>query len=130
MASQLDLDQGGTTRHWIRKYLGPSVGWVYVPDKAILSVVTTGTTTLLPGTSLVLVDVAAVVTIQLPSSIASLAGAQTIPYGYAMVPITIIDLGGHARNFNITILPFGTETIDGLASITITANYGAFTLNP
>ena len=46
------------------------------------------------------------------------------------LPLTVVDIGGNASNFNITILPYGTETIDGLASLTLSAPYGAYTLRP
>lgn len=131
MGSQLDLDQGGTQRQWIRRWLGPSVGWVLVPDVSILSVTGGGTTNVLLGTVLVLVNFVGAVTINLPSAKASAAGAQALPFSFVGKPITVIDYGGNALNNNITIqAKGGAETIDGLASIQIAANYGAFTLNP
>ena len=131
MASQLDLDQGGTQRQFVRRWLGPSVGWIMVPDPTILNVTVGGTTTILLGTVLVLVNFAGLVTINLPSAKASAAGAQAIPYSFVGKPITVIDYGGNAAGNNITIQAVGgAELIDGLASIAITAAFGAFTLNP
>lgn len=92
----------------------------------VLSVIAGGTTTLTAGTTLVAVNIAAAVTIQLPSAIS----APGIPTGFLGLPITVVDIGGHAEAFNITILPFGTETIMGLASLTIAVNYGGYTLIP
>lgn len=131
MPSQLDLDQGGTTRQWKRLFLGPSVGWIMAPDNNILSVTVGGITTLLLGTTLVLINFAGLVTIQLPSALASAAGAQALPGTFLGRSITVVDSGGNASIANpITILPFGAELIDGLASITIQVAYGAFVLTP
>lgn len=130
MSSQLDLDQGGTFRQTQKVYLGPSVGWVEVAEQWILNVTTSGVTTLSRGTNIVLVNSSSPPTIQLPSSKASLAGAQAVPKQFAIVPLIIADVGGQATNNNITVLPFGAETIAGLASIAITVNYGSLVLNP
>lgn len=131
MTSQLDLDQGGTQRQWVRRFLGPSVGWIMVPEASILNITTSGTTNVLLGTVLVLVNVAGLVTVNLPSAKSSAAGAQAIPFSFVGKPITVIDYGGNAAGNNITIRALGgAELIDGLASIAITAAFGAFTLNP
>lgn len=132
MPSQLDLDQGGTVRQSQRLYLGPSIGWILSPANNILSVTTVGTTIVLLGTTLILINVAGLVTIQLPSALASAAGAQALPGTFLGRPITVVDSGGNANptTRKITILPFGTELIDGLASIAIQAPYGAFVLTP
>ena len=45
-------------------------------------------------------------------------------------PVTIKDLTGGAGAHNITITPNGSEKIDGLSSIKISGNYGAFTIKP
>jgi hypothetical protein len=42
--------------------------------------------------------------------------------------LLISDVGGHATASNITINPTGPDTINSLASIAITADYGAFRL--
>ncbi len=130
MASQLDLDQGGTFRQTQRVYLGPSLGWVPAPSQNIVNVTVTGTTTIQRGMNLVLVSVNATATIQLPSAKQSPAGAQALPGTFVIVPVVVVDAGGFANAHNITILPFGAETIDGLASIAITSNFGAFVLKP
>lgn len=130
MASQLDLDQGGTQRQYVRRWLGPSVGWLFVPESSVLNVTTTGTTTVVLGTVLVLVNVAATAAIILPSAKQSPAGPQALPGTFVGKPITVIDYGGNAAANTITISAPGAETIDGLASITLTAAFGAYTLNP
>lgn len=130
MPSQVDLDQGGTNRQTQKVYLGPSVGWVSAPFHAPVSITTPGTTVILWGSNLVTVNVAGLVTVQLPPAKATSAGAQAIPGQFVSAPITVVDIGGNAVNFTITILPAAGETIDGLASITIVAAYGAYTLQP
>lgn len=130
MGSQSDLDQGGTLRQWVKSYMGPSVGWQYVPLQNVLSITTAGTITLDPSTSLVEVNVAGAVTIILPTAVVPAAGAQAQPQLFASTPITIVDIGNHAQANPITIQPHAGETIMGLNQIQITVNYGGFTLQP
>lgn len=73
-----------------------------------------------PSDTLLYVDTTfSAITIQLPSE-ANRAG----------LPIGIKDIIGNAAANNITIMPFGAETIDGLSFITINAAYGGFILYP
>ena len=131
MPSQLDLDQGGTYRQFVRRFLGPSVGWVWTPEEAVLPVTSGGTKTVIPGTTVVIVAFNGAVTIQLPSALASqTAPAGALPGTFLALPVIVVDIGGFAAANPITILPFGTERIMGLASIQITAAYGSFTLIP
>ena len=131
MGSQLDLDQGGTFRQKQRVYMGPSVGWIEAAFQYVLPVTIGGLTTILLGNTLVLVNFAGVVSLQLPSGKSSAAGAQAIPGSFIGKPITIVDSGGNASGANaITILAPAGETIDGLASIKIQTAYGAFVLTP
>lgn len=131
-----DLDQGGSYREWIKTYFGPTLGWIYIQvqnTNLASSVVgnsenvTVGGTTIPdPASTLIQVNTAAVVTIQLNSSIPP----SNTPTLFMGLPITIVDKGGHANVYNITILPFAGELIAGQASITISAAYGAYTLLP
>lgn len=130
MPSQLDLDQGGTYRQTERLYLGPSVGWVEIPNVAQLNVTSGGVTTLLRGTTLVLVAFNGAVTIQLPSLKASASGAIGLPKQFSIVPITICDVGGFAFANPITVLPFGSELISGLASVPLGSNFGSIVIRP
>ncbi len=130
MPSQLDLDQGGTIRQTQRVYMGPSVGWVNVPATVILPVTAAGTTVVLLGTTLVLVNVNAAVTIQLPSAKDAGVPAIGLSGPYIKSPITIVDIGGFAQAHPITILPAAGENIMGLSSISLSVNYGGYTLNP
>lgn len=130
MASQLDLDQGGTSRLWVTEYFGPSVGWVRVPARSVLSITVAGTYNLDLSTNLVQVNVAGVVTIVLPSAKSAGVGAGVLPGSFAKVPVNIVDIGGQGAAHPITIQPFAGEDIMGLASIQITSNYGGFILYP
>lgn len=132
MTSQTDYDQGGTPRQWVRTYMGPSVGWVYLPGLNPLPTITVaGTYVLQPDTTLVQVNVAGAVIIQLPTAIAPGVPAITQGSLYAKKPVTIVDIGGFAAAHPITIEPASNaENIMGLSQIQITVAYGAFTLNP
>ncbi len=132
MGSQTDLDQGGTSRQFIRQYLGPSVGWVTVPAPAasILAITAAGTYTLQPSTTLVTVAVNGAVIINLPKAHTPSAGAQAQPGLFVQQPIVIIDTGGFSFTHPITINPAAGETIMSLASIAINTPYGGYTLKP
>jgi hypothetical protein len=110
-----DLDQSGTAFQKVRTYLGPSLGWVEKFVKPTLLVTTPGTTTLMTGVSVVLVNVAGLVTINLPDVRAWYAENACLPVTALERSIWIKDFGGHAQAFNISVVPFGTQTIDLLA---------------
>ena len=115
----------------VRTYLGPSVGWVLLPGQNILPIQAGGTTIVVEGTSLVLVNFNGAVTIILPSAIHPSVSAGVIAPPFADLPITIVDIGGFAGAHPITIQPAsGAESIMGLASIQITAQYGSVGLRP
>lgn len=120
--SSTDLDRGGALRVWDKIYLGPTLGWIMFQVTNLIQITTGGITDVPFGTTLVTVNVASPVTVQLASS----------HPGNAIIasPITIVDIGGNAAANNITILPYGNELIMSLASIAIANDYGAFTLEP
>jgi hypothetical protein len=134
VSSQLDLDQGGTYRQTERIYLGPSLGWQYVPNQAWLPITAAGIYGVLWGTNLVTINVNGAVTINLPSSLQSAAGPQAIPAKSIIIPIVIVDIGGFGQANGYQIVPFGSELISGTYSnaspLKITSNYGAVILNP
>src|SRR4029077_6900323 len=96
MGSQTDLDQGGTFRQYERVWMGPSVGWLTVPQQAILPISAAGTVQVSRGTNLVTINVNGNVTLQLASSKASPQGPQAIPGQWYLHPLTIVDIGGVA----------------------------------
>lgn len=130
MASQTDLDQGGTFRQWTKMYMGPSVGWVPVPVDAVLEITAAGTYAIARGTSLIMLNVNANVTLNLPSSKASTKGPQAIPGQWVINPVTIVDRGGFASTRSYLVNPSGTELISGLAQVQLAADYGSLILNP
>lgn len=132
MASQTDLDQGGTFRQWVRTFMGPSVGWVSVPVDAVLDVTTGGVKTIARGTSLILLNVNASVTLNLPSSKAAPQGPQAIPGQWVINPVTIVDRGGFANPGVVDYLvnPNGAEKISGLSQVALASAYGSLILNP
>ncbi len=130
MASQLDLDQGGTSREWVSTYLGPSVGWIRLPARNLLEITAAGTYTLDLSTNLVHVSVNGAVTINLPSSQNPAVPAGVLPGKFGKVAVGIVDIGGFAGAHPITLVPAAGETIMNLASIQITSPYGGFILYP
>jgi hypothetical protein len=131
MPSQTDLDQGGTARQTVRTFMGPTIGWVDLPGTFPFEITVAGTYTLTPDVSLVRVNVAGAVTIILPSAIDPKVPAGVLPGLFAKTTLTIIDIGGNAQANPITLQPAsGAENIMGLPSITISTNYGGFTLKP
>jgi len=109
-----DLDQSGNPEHRVRAYLGPSLGWKEVFAKPQQFITAAGTTTLAPGSGLVLVNVAGSVTINLPDVIAWVNEVATQPATAFERAIVIKDLGGNAGTFPITVVPFGTQRIDSV----------------
>lgn len=127
-----DFDQGGTYRTFVKKYMGPAVGWIYVPQINIFPITAAGTYQLTQDVTLVLVNVAGSVTVILPTSLLPRgvpAGAQIGAQTYQ--PITVVDIGGNAFSHPITIKPATVaESIMNLNSIQIQIAYGAFTILP
>lgn len=130
MSSQIDLDQGGTTRQFERRWLGPSVGWVWTPVLNRLDVTAAGTASPVNGTTLIVVNINGAVTIQLWDPSAPNPPANSLPGPFLVLPLTIVDSGGFAAAHPITILPAAGKTIIGLSSIQITAAYGVVALSP
>lgn len=130
MGSQTDLDQGGTFRQIERVWLGPSVGWVYMPQVAVLPIITVGTYAIARGTTLITVNVNGAVIINLPSAKATAQSPQAIAGQWVLAPVTVCDVGGFAQANPPTINPSGSELISGLASISLNSNYGSIILKP
>jgi hypothetical protein len=129
MTSQLDFDQSGTVRLATRQILGPSVGFA-VAAGSVFPITAAGTFTIAFGTTLVTVNVAGAVTIVLPPATNPSIPAIGAPGRFTQNPITIVDIGGNAGAFPITISPAAGETIMGLASIQLNVAFGGYTLTP
>lgn len=132
MASQLDLDQGGTFRQYQRIWMGPSVGWQLMPVQAILSLTAAGTYSILRWTNLIKQKATSgTVNINLPSSKATAQGPQAIPGQWVYNPVIIIDQSGQAgAATTVNINPFGSELISGLAQVQLATPYGTIILEP
>ena len=130
MGSQQDLDQGGTFRQTDRVWMGPSVGWQPQLKVAIQNIIVAGTYTIVRGTSLIKLSPNGAVTLNMPSSRASLAGPQAIPGQSVITPVTIVDIGGFAGSVTYRIFPFGAELISGLASVDLASARGSLILEP
>lgn len=131
MASQTDYDQGGTRRHFERRWLGPSVGWVLAPVENVLPVTAVGVTSPVNGTTLITLNIAGLVTIQLWDPTVPTIPANSIPGPSLGLPLVIVDIGGNCSAATpATLLPAAGKTIMGLASIDIANPYGSFTLLP
>lgn len=130
MPSQTDLDQGGTIREWDKIYLGPSVGWVWVPYRSQFNITAAGTYTVDLSSNYVRVNVVGAVIIILPPSLNLTIPEGVTPGKAVRNPISIVDSGGNAAANPITIQPNGTETIMGLVQVQITSNFGGFILYP
>lgn len=127
----MDLDQGGTSRQWVKEYLGPSVGWVWAPARNLLEITAAGTYTLDLSTNLVHIKIAGAVVIILPSVINPSVPAGAVPGLFVKSPIGIVDIGGFAAANPITIKPASlSENIFNQPQIQITSNYGGFILYP
>lgn len=126
-----DLDKGGNSFQRVRVYRGPSLGWVETYVKPALSVTSGGTTTLSAGASIVLVNFAGAVTINLPKASAWFAEAFARPNPVFENAIYIKDFGGNAAANNITVHPFAGDKIDNLAQdFTIVQNRQLLRLYP
>jgi hypothetical protein len=126
-----DLDQSGTSFQRVRVYSGPTLGWMDVYDKPSQVVTLAGTTTLIGPVGTVLVNVAGAVTLNLPmvaSYIQQSFGMPAVPFERL---ITVKDIGGNANTFHITIVPNGTDKIDGVnANSIIATNFGVTRFYP
>lgn len=130
MGSQTDLDQGGTFRQYNRVWQGPSVGWINFPFQAVLEIKVAGVYSIARGTNLIKLNVNGNVTLDLPSSKASVQGPQAIPGQWIIAPITVVDKGGFAGGVTYNIVPLGAELISGLNQIQLAAPYGTIVLEP
>jgi hypothetical protein len=126
-----DLDQSGNGYQQIRVYLGPSLGWQMVRVKPQTMVTVAGTYSFQAGDSILLVNVAGLVTIPLPSVARWVKETAYNPATGFERAIYIKDLGGNAATFNITVTPDGADKIDSLAqSFTIVQNRQLLRLYP
>jgi hypothetical protein len=127
----MDLDQSGNGWQVARVYLGPSLGWVNVQIKPTRLVTAAGTSSILPGDSIILVNATGAVALNLPDVRLWVQEPAYQPATAFERVLYIKDLGGNAAANPITITPFGTQTIDLLAqNFTIVQNRQVIRLYP
>ena len=131
MGSQTDLDQGGTSRQWVRTYLGPTLGWKDLPVMPELEITSAATLTIPAYASRVLLK-AAVKIINLPSvsqwMLATLPLANVSPFDRSL---WIKDYVGDASTGSpIVINADSPDTIDTLASFSIITQNDLIRLYP
>lgn len=130
MASQTDLDQGGTYRTWEKVYMGPSMGLVWIPSQSRFGISAPGSYTIDPSIVFVAINnpSGGVVTITLPSLAAP--PFQAVQPGVAGVTnpiVRVIDIFGNAATSTYTIQPAAGDILDNnLASVQINSNFGQF----
>lgn len=90
---------------------------------AVKQTITTATYVVLPADAIIYVNRAGTVTLTLPDAAAWLAAHPT-------GQLIIQDISGAASTNNITINRAGSDTINGLTSVTITSDYGGYKLRP
>lgn len=110
----VDLDQSGHGFQRVRTYLGPSLGWKDELVSPSTDITTGGIHVVQPGESLLLVDVSAVVQINLPDVARWFQQTADQPATGFERSITVKDIGGNAANFNIAVVPFGQQAIDNI----------------
>ena len=111
----VDLDQSGQGFQSVVLDLGPTLGKVQTRVQPQRSITVAGTTTLDPGDSIALINIAGLVTINLPDVSLWVKQPHYAPATGFERALWVKDLGGNAVAFNITVHPFGVQTIDNLA---------------
>src|SRR5215510_5435888 len=125
-----DLDKSGGYAQKIRSYYGPTLGWLdeYVLPNATIT--GAGTFSVDPGVSMLFVNVAGSVTLNLADVNLFLQLTSVQPANGVERCVWIKDLGGNATAFPITVNPFGSQKIDLLSQITIGQNRQILRLYP
>lgn len=127
----VDLDKSGNPYHRTKINLGPTLGVVELPLIPTATVTTGGTTTIAPGDSVVLVDVAAAVTINLPDVTEWVKQSTGRPATGFERALWVKDIGGNAGTFNITVHPFSGQRIDkSLSDVAVNVNFQLLRLYP
>lgn len=116
----------GTPTLWAAVNFGPTLGNVPRPVNNITILTAAGDYEVQPYDQMIAVKktVPQATEIQLPDV------ALWMKHAYGGFPITIKDAGNNASSFNITILPFGSQTMDSLSTWTIIGDGGSVTFIP
>lgn len=108
----IDLDQGGSGNLSTLTSLGPSLGNVRTLIKPQKSILAAGAYVVAPGDSVILINIAGLVTVNLPSVALWVKETAYQPATGFERMILVKDYGGHADSFPIVITPFGSDLID------------------
>jgi hypothetical protein len=121
---------GHGLEHKTKVFLGPSLGWVEMEVRPARTITAAGSYLVLPGDSVIHVNVAGLVTVRLPDAVLWVQEPGYQPATGFERAIWVKDLGGHATAFPITITPFGSQKIDFLPSFQIVQNRQLVRLYP
>jgi hypothetical protein len=128
----MDLDQSGFPFQKVNTWLGPTLGWSQTRVKPERIITVGGTYNIIPDDGVVLVNVAATVTLFLPDVRLWLNQPASQPAPSFERSIWIKDLGGNAASFAITVMPYvgGGQRIDQQISAALTTNFQMLRLYP
>lgn len=109
-----------TGQIWLQGLIsaGPSIGLIRRPIFNEREITDGGTTNVDPYDFLILLNAAAAQTVQFPDVV------QWMRQPWGQFPILVKDKGNNAGTYVKTVLPFGSQTIDGLASFSIQSDGG------
>jgi hypothetical protein len=113
----------------VQTYLGPTLGWVQNwvrPER----VYTSSPINVTSRDSVVLIDQQNLVTVNLPDVSAWMREPFYQIYSPFERAIWIKDIGGYGGAFNITIIPSGSQTIDGQPTFVMVMNRAIARLYP
>ena len=125
-----DLDKSGRGYRGSRVYRGPSLGWTEAEVRPE-TVVTTTPYTVQPEDGIILLNLAAIQTVNLPQ-VADWYNSRLLYLDHGVeLALWIKDFGGNAAAFNKTVHPFSGDSIDALLiDFTIVQNRQLLRLYP
>jgi hypothetical protein len=109
-----DLDQSGRGYRRVLVWAGPSIGLRQCEIQP-QTIITAASYTLVPGDGIILLNLAGVQTVNLPSVSAWVNDRLAFTSNPFEEAVWIKDFGGNAAASNKTVHPFGSDTIDALA---------------
>jgi hypothetical protein len=126
----VDLDQSGFIFQRQRTYLGPTLGWSMLRIKPERYITAGGSYTISPDDGVVLVNVPAAVTLNLPDVNQWMNEPFSQPVTAFERTIWVKDIGPYAGSFHITVNAFSGQKIDTANSAVINTFYGVLRLYP
>lgn len=118
--SFVDLDKGGNPGYGLdRMVMGPTLGPTNKPNRLERIITAGAASTLQPWDAVILLNL----TIAGAYSLTLLPVAQWLSQPYGQIEVLVKFLNDNGGN-DLTILPTAPDTIDGIASVAITAQVG------